>query len=232
MKFLGIIFFSCPYQISRGAAAGRVARRGGVVLQSPRPISRRGPRGASPDGGAQITTASGRAYCRGPERFPNFFRTALTGMSDSTPVFEFGCFVLNAPERLLLREGRPGEMTPRACDLLLALVRARGHLLEKDELLRTVWEGSFVEEGNVNRQISTLRRILGDEAGSGRFIETVPKRGYRFIAPVRQVQAEGAAPFSASSETPSAIHTSFDHSKDAPLATPPRRAIAVLPFKI
>jgi DNA-binding winged helix-turn-helix (wHTH) protein len=152
-------------------------------------------------------------------------------MSNSTPVFEFGSFVLNAPERLLLREGRPVEMTPRAFDLLLALVRARGRLLEKEELLRTVWEGSFVEEGNVNRQISTLRRILGDAAGSGRFIETVPKRGYRFIAPVRQVQVGGVLPFSISSETPAAIHTSFDHPKDAAVEKA-RRAIAVLPFKI
>jgi DNA-binding winged helix-turn-helix (wHTH) protein/tetratricopeptide (TPR) repeat protein len=148
-------------------------------------------------------------------------------MPSPTPVFEFGSFVLNAPERLLLREGRPVEMTPRAFDLLLALVSARGHLLEKEELLRTVWEGSFVEEGNVNRQISTLRRILGDAAGSGQFIETVPKRGYRFIAPVRQIQVEVAAHF----DSLAAIHTSFDRPKDsAPAST--RRAIAVLPFKL
>lgn len=150
-------------------------------------------------------------------------------MSNPTLVFEFGSFVLNAPERLLLREGRPVEMPPKVFDLLLALVRARGHLLEKEELLRTVWEGSFVEEGNVNRQISTLRRILGDAAGSGQFIETVPKRGYRFIAPVRQLrQAAEALPFSNPSETPAAIHTSFDQPKE----TRPRRAIAVLPFKL
>src|SRR4051794_37716860 len=117
------------------------------------------------------------------------------GMSDTSPVFEFGSFVLNPPERLLLREGRPVEMPPKVFDLLLALVRAPGHLLEKEELLRTVWEGSFVEEGNVNRQISTLRRILGDAAGSGQFIETVPKRGYRFIAPVRQIEVEADALF-------------------------------------
>lgn len=156
-------------------------------------------------------------------------------MSDTSPVFEFGTFVLNAPERLLLRDGRPVEMTPRAFDLLLALVSARGHLLEKEELLRTVWEGSFVEEGNVNRQISTLRRILGDAAGSGQFIETVPKRGYRFIAPVRQIQVAEVVNFSAVLETPSAIHTSLEHSKDAlrdASLTAPRRAIAVLPFKI
>src|SRR3954470_16864350 len=136
-------------------------------------------------------------------------------MNNHTPVFEFGSFVLNPPERLLLREGRPVEMPPKVFDILLALVRARGHLLEKEELLRTVWEGSFVEEGNVNRQISTLRRILGDAAGSGQFIETVPKRGYRFIAPVRQIQAEGDALFHVPAETHATIHTSFDHTKGA-----------------
>lgn len=151
-------------------------------------------------------------------------------MNNPTPVFEFGSFVLNAPERLLLREGRPVEVPPKVFDLLLALVTARGHLLEKEELLRTVWEGSFVEEGNVNRQISTLRRILGDAAGSGQFIETVPKRGYRFIAPVRQIEVGGSVPFPVASETHSAIHTSFDNLRDA--AATPRRALAVLPFKL
>ncbi|HEX3558241.1 MAG TPA: hypothetical protein VHU19_03505 [Pyrinomonadaceae bacterium] len=63
-------------------------------------------------------------------------------MSKYTPyVFEFGSYVLNPPERLLLREGTPVEMPPKVFDLLLALVSRGGHLLEKDELLRTVWEG-------------------------------------------------------------------------------------------
>ena len=112
-------------------------------------------------------------------------------MSERFPyVFEFGSFVLNPPERLLLREGARVEVPPKVFDLLLALVSRGGHLLEKEELLRTVWGGSFVEEGNVNRQISTLRRILGDTSEAGRYIETVPKRGYRFVAPVRQLLAE------------------------------------------
>ncbi|MDT7806913.1 MAG: hypothetical protein QOJ70_726 [Acidobacteriota bacterium] len=148
-----------------------------------------------------------------------------------TPVFEFDSFVLNPPERLLLHEGRPIVISPRVFDLLLALVNARGHLLEKDELLRTVWEGSFVEEGNVNRQISTLRRILGDAAGSARFIETVPKRGYRFVAPVRQLPSEeSVAAFDANE-----IHTSAERSIESARVESPtktRRVIAVLPFKV
>ena len=79
---------------------------------------------ARPRDGAQLTNAGARAYCRRPERFPNFFRTTRIGMKNPTPVFEFGSFVLNPPERQLLREGRPVEMPPKVFDLLLALVRA------------------------------------------------------------------------------------------------------------
>lgn len=146
-------------------------------------------------------------------------------------IFEFGSYVLNPPERLLLREGRPVEVPPKVFDLLLALVSRGGHLIEKEELLRTVWEGSFVEEGNINRNISTLRRILGDEAGASRFIETVPKRGYRFVAPVRQF---GFSPDAG----PATIHTTpvhVAHETNAPEARgarAARRAIAVLPFKL
>ena len=152
-------------------------------------------------------------------------------MTNPSPLFEFGAFLLNPPERLLLREGRPVEVPPKVFDLLLALVNARGRLLEKGELLRTVWEGSFVEEGNVNRQISTLRRILGDERGTAAFIETVPKRGYRFVAPVRRINVEEAAPSNSHAEGAAAIHTSLEREK---VAAPEkaRRAIAVLPFKI
>jgi TolB-like protein/Tfp pilus assembly protein PilF len=155
-------------------------------------------------------------------------------------IFEFGSYVLNPPERLLLREGAPVEVPPRVFDLLLALVSRGGHLLEKEELLRTVWQDSFVEEGNVNRQISTLRRILGDGPESARYIETVPKRGYRFVAPVRQRLPEevreglsvtrtanvAAASSLLDSEAVAASQIS------APASRPARRAIAVLPFKV
>jgi DNA-binding winged helix-turn-helix (wHTH) protein/TolB-like protein len=107
-----------------------------------------------------------------------------------TPVkhlYEFGPFQLDPPERLLLCDGQPVPMTPRAFDLLVFLVERPGHLVEKDELLRAVWHNSFVEEGNLSVTVSFLRKALNDDRGLHRYIETVSKRGYRFVAEVRQV---------------------------------------------
>jgi DNA-binding winged helix-turn-helix (wHTH) protein/TolB-like protein/Flp pilus assembly protein TadD len=102
-------------------------------------------------------------------------------------LYEFGPFQLDPPERLLLCDGRPVPMTPKAFDLLVVLVERGGHLVEKDELLKTVWHGSIVEEGNLSVTVSFLRKALNDDRGLHRYIETVSKRGYRFVADVRQV---------------------------------------------
>src|SRR5262249_52449930 len=80
-------------------------------------------------------------------------------------------------------------LPPRTFDTLVALVERKGHLIEKNDLLETVWHGDFVEEVNLTVHISALRKALGKlEDGSG-FIETVPKRGYRFVVPVRELDA-------------------------------------------
>ena len=79
--------------------------------------------------------------------------------------YEFGPFQLDIAERCLLREGRPVPMTPKVFDLLEVLVRNSGHLVEKDELIKQVWPDSFVEEGNLNRNVSILRKVLGDDSG-------------------------------------------------------------------
>ena len=102
-------------------------------------------------------------------------------------LYEFGPFQLDPPERLLLCDGHPVPMTPRAFDLLVFLVERGGHLVEKDELLKAVWHGSIVEEGNLSVTISFLRKALNDDRGQHKYIETVSKRGYRFVAGVRQV---------------------------------------------
>ena len=107
-----------------------------------------------------------------------------------TPVkhlYEFGPFQLDPPERLLLCEGQAVPMPPRAFDLLVFLVERQGHLVEKEELLKCVWRGSFVEEGNLSVAVSVLRKALNDDRGQHKYIETVSKRGYRFVADVRQV---------------------------------------------
>jgi DNA-binding winged helix-turn-helix (wHTH) protein/TolB-like protein/Flp pilus assembly protein TadD len=102
-------------------------------------------------------------------------------------LYEFGPFQLDPPERLLLCDGHPVPMTPRAFDLLVFLVERCGHLVEKDELLKAVWHGSIVEEGNLSVTVSFLRKALNDDRGLHKYIETVSKRGYRFVADVRQV---------------------------------------------
>jgi DNA-binding winged helix-turn-helix (wHTH) protein/TolB-like protein/Flp pilus assembly protein TadD len=102
-------------------------------------------------------------------------------------LYEFGPFQLDPPERLLLCDGRPVPMTPRAFDLLVFLVERGGHLVEKDELLKAVWHGLIVEEGNLSVTVSFLRKALNDDRGQHKYIETVSKRGYRFVADVRQV---------------------------------------------
>lgn len=108
-------------------------------------------------------------------------------MRQTKEIYEFGPFRLDQQERLLQRDGATVPLTPKAFDLLLALVEQHGHLLEKDELLRQVWPDSFVEEANLASNISQLRKALGEGENGQRYIETVPKRGYRFVAEVAEV---------------------------------------------
>lgn len=103
-------------------------------------------------------------------------------------LYEFGDFHLDTEERLLLRDGEVVPLTPKAFDVLLALVEQPGHLLEKETLLKTVWPDSFVEENNLADNISKLRKALGENGQ--KFIETIPKRGYRFVAEVRETKQE------------------------------------------
>ena len=102
-------------------------------------------------------------------------------------LYEFASFRLNANERLLLRAGEVVPLPPKAFDVLLALVEQPGHLLEKEELLKTVWPDSFVEENNLADNISKLRKVLGEGVNGVKFIETVPRRGYRFVAEVKNL---------------------------------------------
>lgn len=104
---------------------------------------------------------------------------------------EFGRFSLNLDEQQLLRDGQPVPLTPRVFALLRVLVGNAGHLIEKERLLKEVWNDAFVEEANLNRAISVLRKALG-ETPAERYIETVPKRGYRFVASVREPASQPA----------------------------------------
>jgi len=100
--------------------------------------------------------------------------------------FDFGRFRLKTAERVLLREGEPVPLTPKVFDILITLLENRGQIVEKDNLMKRVWPTTFVEEGNLTQNVSLLRKALGENAGEVQFIETVPRRGYRFVAPVRE----------------------------------------------
>lgn len=119
-------------------------------------------------------------------------------------IYEFDEFRLDAVQRVLLRDGHPLPLTPRVFDTLLYFVRHSGKLLEKDELLREIWPDAVVEENNLNQNVSTLRRVLGENRGENRFIVTVPGHGYRFSADVRisPAQAVTAKPNKATAVLP------------------------------
>lgn len=106
-------------------------------------------------------------------------------MSDRPVVYEFGGFRLEPRARVLRQRDRSVPLTPKSFDLLLLLVDRRGRVLERDELIRELWPDTIVEEANVTFQVSTLRKALGEDGS--KWIETVPKHGYRFSAPVREV---------------------------------------------
>lgn len=103
----------------------------------------------------------------------------------SFDIYEFGPFRLDAQKRLLLREGRQIKLFPKEFDTLLALVEHWGEVLEKDELMRRVWGDAIVEESNLTRNISHLRKLLGEKPDQHDYIVTVPGQGYRFVAGVR-----------------------------------------------
>jgi TolB-like protein/DNA-binding winged helix-turn-helix (wHTH) protein/Flp pilus assembly protein TadD len=105
-------------------------------------------------------------------------------------LYEFGPFSLDPQERILWRDGKALAVTPKVFDTLLFLVRNQGRVLSKDELLQEIWPGTFVEEVNLAVNISTLRKLLGENPQDGRYIVTVSGRGYRFVAEVRETTAE------------------------------------------
>src|SRR5215470_1710097 len=118
----------------------------------------------------------------------NFPEARRGGMSKQMkPLYEFGPFRLDYAERRMLRDGEPVALTPMAFETLMVLIERRGRLVEKEELLQTLWPDSFVEEHNLANNISTLRKALGEAKDAAQYIETVPKRGYRFVAEVREV---------------------------------------------
>src|SRR5262245_61908847 len=103
-------------------------------------------------------------------------------------LYEFAPFLLDEANRLLIKDGKTVHLTPKAFETLLVLVKNHGQVIEKDRLLNEVWTDSFVEEGSLSRNIHELRKALGDDSGKPDYIETLPRRGYRFVAVVNKRQ--------------------------------------------
>lgn len=131
-------------------------------------------------------------------------------MPTDTPCLRFGLFQLDPAERLLLRGDREIHLASKLYETLLFLVQNAGHLVEKETLMRSVWKGTFVEEGSLAHSISVLRKILRDGTKRNRYIETVPRHGYRFIASVE-------------------VHEK-NRSKEAGSGPPTLHSLAVLPL--
>src|SRR5687767_13423884 len=114
-------------------------------------------------------------------------------MSERLPtrLYEFGAFRLDAAEGQLWRDGKEIQLTQKSFKVLTLLVANRGHVLDKNELMEKVWPDAFVEENRLADNVSTLRKLLGDDPRAPRYIRTVAGRGYRFIAEVREVRDDG-----------------------------------------
>src|SRR5262252_8280696 len=104
--------------------------------------------------------------------------------------YDFGRYRLKTAERVLLREGELVPLTPKVFEILTVLVEQGGQLVEKDDLMKRVWPDTFVEEGNLTQNISLLRKALGENQSGPQFIETVPRRGYRFVAQLTRTAIE------------------------------------------
>ena len=107
--------------------------------------------------------------------------------------YEFDNFTVDLKERTLWRAGEPVALSAKAFELLTVLLENNGRVLEKSELMQRLWPETFVEEINLNVHISALRKAFGESAANYQYIETIPKRGYRFSANVKLIRAQQKA---------------------------------------
>jgi DNA-binding winged helix-turn-helix (wHTH) protein/TolB-like protein/lipoprotein NlpI len=105
-------------------------------------------------------------------------------------LYEFGPFRLDPEKPCLWRDGEPVPLTPKAVETLLVLIQQNGKLVEREDLMSAIWPDTFVEDGNLNFNVSMLRKALGTDETGEQYIQTVPRHGYRFSAAVREVTEE------------------------------------------
>jgi DNA-binding winged helix-turn-helix (wHTH) protein/TolB-like protein/Tfp pilus assembly protein PilF len=130
--------------------------------------------------------------------------------------YEFGPFRLDPSEGRLLRGGKIVALTPKAFETLSLLVQKSGHLVKKDELIERIWHDTIVEESNLNVIIHTLRKALGDDPTHSKYIETVSKRGYRFVADVRKIGNQITDDLTRASDSHSDPHFAYPKTITAP----------------
>jgi Tol biopolymer transport system component/DNA-binding winged helix-turn-helix (wHTH) protein len=146
-------------------------------------------------------------------------------------IYEFGPYRLSPGERQLTCRGAAIPLTPKAFDTLHLLVRSAGHLVAKESLMQEVWPDAFVEESSLTRNISVLRRLLAEGAGGQEFIETVPRAGYRFIAPVSELEDDGALVIEHHRRArivTEEVEDTFPAASERPLLVGPRRRLALV----
>src|SRR5579862_340782 len=139
-------------------------------------------------------------------------------------VYEFGPYLQDAAARTLNRQGAPVAITPKAFDTLLYLVSNAGRTIGREELIRAVWPDTFVEDGNLNYNISQIRKTLGEYAPGVPYIQTLPKQGYRFIAQVNPasdgvVEANSSSPPPPQRRQPAGMRVAFAFILLATIAT-------------
>lgn len=171
-------------------------------------------------------------------------------------IYEFGAYRLDTEEKVLVRDGQAVPLQPKDLETLIVLVERAGHIVGKEELLEKVWPGVFIEENNLARRIFNLRQVLGEGPDGRKYIETVTKRGYRFVGSVREQGESTESPALTSPRSESSQPTArTDHRKPtwafalaavlvvvaatllaqhfwrARNSSPPRVMLAVLPFE-
>src|SRR5579871_2318247 len=140
------------------------------------------------------------------------------------PVYRFAGFTLEPAERRLSAAGKVIALTPKVFDTLVLLVERAGHVVSKDELMKLLWPRGYVDESNLTKHIWLIRRALGDGEHDSRFIETVPKAGYRFIAPVTVGGAVAQAPAASLEPAAAAVTAGAAASGATPGAAPGQRS--------
>ncbi len=153
----------------------------------------------------------------------------MISRSEEKVMYEFDAFRVDPVRRLLLRDGEPLPVTPKALSILLILLERAGEVVEKSELIERIWQGAFVTEANLTQNVFSLRKCLGERANDNRYIVTVPGRGYIFAGEVRRYERFATAEIPIVVIAEPAAAPSSSSSSETPDPFPPLRLTADTP---